>query len=69
MNEIIRRKALIVQELVRKHYVPERLDKCKTAVYRNYVNKAIPMSERSFWRYLKMDLDEDEKEKAEDEKR
>ena len=51
MNENTRKKALLVQDMLEKHYEPERQDRCKLWVYRNHVRRVIPMSERTFWRY------------------
>lgn len=56
----------MVQKLVNEHYEPERQDKCKTWVYRHHVRKLIPMSERTFWRYMKLRVDDEKKESIED---
>lgn len=61
MNENTRKKAVLVQELVRKHYEAGRQDKCLRWVYRNYVAKQIPMCERTFWRYVGMKLEPEKK--------
>lgn len=47
-------KALLVREIVEKHYEPGRQDRCRRWVFRNHVVKIYPMSERTFWRYLRM---------------
>lgn len=62
MNENTRKKALLVQAIIAEHYEPERQDRCKLWVYRNHVRKAIPMSERTFWRYAGMKVEEEKKE-------
>lgn len=56
MNENTRKKAQLVQDMLEKHYEPERQDRCKLWVYRNHVRRVIPMSERTFWRYVTMDV-------------
>lgn len=45
-------RALKVSEIVNQHFEPGRQDRCQLWVYRNYVNKVYPMSERTFWRML-----------------
>lgn len=52
MTENTRKKAMLVQQLVEKHYEPGRQDRCLRWVYRHYVNPVYPMSERTFWRYV-----------------
>lgn len=47
-----KKKAAIVKALVAEYYKPERHDRCKRWVYRHIVRKNLPMSERTFWRYL-----------------
>lgn len=49
-------KAAKIQELLLKHYEPGRQDRCKLWVYRNIIYKQYPMSERTFFRYLKIDI-------------
>ncbi|HHT23154.1 MAG TPA: hypothetical protein GXZ87_07585 [Bacteroidales bacterium] len=61
MNENTRKKAILVQEMLDKYYEPERQDRCKLWVYRNYIRKAIPMSERTFWRYCARDVENNKK--------
>ncbi len=56
-------RAIKVAEIVNEHYEPERLDRCKLWVYRNYVNKIYPMSERTFFRMLKIAKQHDKKAK------
>lgn len=46
--------ALAVQEIVEQHYEPGRHDRCKRWVYRNFVRKKFRISERTFFRYLKI---------------
>lgn len=61
MNENTRKKALIVRKLIAEHYQPERHDMCKLWVYRNYITPVIPMAERTFWRYVNMHLEEEQR--------
>lgn len=68
MNENTRKKAMLVQELVRKYYEPGRQDRCMLWVYRHYVNKIYPMSVATFYRYMNMKVEEDKKEDEEDKK-
>ncbi len=48
------KRALKVQQLVAQHYQPERQDRCKLWVFRNFVEKEFNISERTFWRYWLM---------------
>ena len=57
MNENIKKKSEIVKQLVADNYEEGRQDRCKRWVYRHIVRKSYPMSERTFWRYLKEDND------------
>ncbi len=57
MNDNAKKRAEIVRRLVADNYEAGRQDRCKSWVYRNIVRKAYPMSERTFWRYLKEDND------------
>jgi len=41
-----------VKLLFKQNYEPGRQDRCKLAVYRNVIQKATGISERTFWRYL-----------------
>lgn len=44
----------MVQKIVKDNYEPERHDRCKLWVYRNKVAPVLGMSERTFWRMLKV---------------
>jgi len=57
MNENTRKKAILVQELVKQNYEPGRQDKCLRSVYRHHVIKVYPMCERTFWRYVHLKLE------------
>ena len=61
MHKSTRKKAELIQKMVADNYLPERHDRCKLWVYRNYVQKAIPMTERTFWRYMNMNAEAPEK--------
>lgn len=54
MNKNTIDKALRVQDIVKQHYEPGRQDRCKLWVFRKYVVKIYPMSESTFFRYLKI---------------
>ena len=56
MHKSTRKKAELIQKMVADNYLPERHDRCKLWVYRNHVRRVIPMSERTFWRYVTMDV-------------
>lgn len=56
-GEVLKRKHLKskdqkVWEIVEEWYEPHRHDRSKRWIYRNKVNRVIPMSERSFYRSL-----------------
>ncbi len=46
-----------VQQIVKENYEPGNQSKCKLQVFRNHVQKIYPMSERTFWRYMSIDLE------------
>ncbi len=48
-------KAKIVKTLVAENYEEGRQDRCRLWVYRNIVNKRLPMSQRTFFRLLHTD--------------
>ena len=56
MHKSTRKKAKDVQDMVAAHYEAGRQDRCKRAIYRNYVSKAYQISEQTFWRYVSMDV-------------
>ena len=47
-------RAIIVKRMVDSSYEAGRHDRCKRWVYRNIVMKVYPMSERTFFRYLRI---------------
>lgn len=53
MNDNVKRRSEIVRQLVADNYEEGRQDRCKRWVYRHIVRKSYPMSERTFWRYLR----------------
>ena len=65
MHKSTRKKAELIQQMVADNYLPERHDRCKLWVYRNHIRNTIPMSERTFWRYVNMKVEVPE-EKEED---
>lgn len=54
MNKNLIDKAKIVADLVSLHYEEGRQDRCLSWCYRNIVRKQYPMSERTFWNYLRI---------------
>ena len=54
MNANIIHKAMLVYNLVQRNYEQGRQDRCVSWCYRNIVIKQYPMSERTFWRYMKI---------------
>lgn len=46
------RKALLIKKIVDDHYEPGRQDRCRMWVFRNFIIKQYPMSERTFRRML-----------------
>ena len=56
MHKSTRKKAKDVQDMVAAHYEAGRQDRCKRAIFRNYVSKAYQISEQTFWRYVAMDV-------------
>jgi hypothetical protein len=49
-------RAKLVQDMTAEHYEPGRHDRCKKWVFLHIVSKVYPMSERTFFRYLAMDI-------------
>lgn len=41
-----------VKAIIREFHEPDRLDRCKLAIYRNKILPLTGISERTFWRYL-----------------
>lgn len=54
-----------VKEIISQHYEPGRHDKCKKAIYRNYVYKQTGISESTFWRYMQ-EIDDENRPKVDD---
>jgi len=42
-----------VRRIVEENYEPGNQNRCKLQVYRSIIMKIYPMSERTFWRYVK----------------
>ncbi|KAA6342197.1 hypothetical protein EZS27_010051 [termite gut metagenome] len=51
-------RAIKVRELVKEHYEEGRQDRCKLWVFRHIIVKQYPMSVRTFYRYLSMNIKE-----------
>lgn len=45
-----------VQRIVEENYEPGNQSKCKLQAFRKHVLDIYPMSERTFWRYMGIDL-------------
>lgn len=58
MNANTINKVKIVADIVKQNYEPERQDRSLIWCYRNIVNKLYPMSESTFWRYMKIASDQ-----------
>ncbi len=67
-KENLLKRIELVQRIVEENYEEGRQDKCKLQAYRNNVMPVYPMSERTFWRYMGIDL-KDKKQKPEDDPR
>jgi len=52
-----------VQRIVKEHYEPGNQSKCKLQVYRKHVFPIHPMSERTFWSYMRTDVNAERGEK------
>lgn len=50
-----RTRAQKIKELVEQNYEPGRQDRCKLWVYRNVVRKQFAISERTYFRLLALD--------------
>lgn len=57
MNVI--KRAKIVQEMTMKLYEPGNQSRSKAQAYRQHVNNTYPMGERTFWRYMSMNIDKE----------
>lgn len=47
------RRAQLVREMLEAHYQPGRQDRCKLWVLRNVIRKTYPISDSTFFRYLR----------------
>jgi hypothetical protein len=54
MNANIINKAKLIYDIVDQHYEPGNQSKCQLQAFRKFVMPVYPMSERTFWRYLKI---------------
>lgn len=57
MSENLWRRIERVQKLVYENYEPGNQSRCKLRAYRRYVLQVYPISERTFWRYMSVDID------------
>lgn len=57
MNVI--KRAKLVQEMTMKLYEPGNQSRSKAQAYRQQVNNTYPMGERTFWRYMSMNIEKE----------
>lgn len=57
MHQSTKEKSKVVQAIVKQHYEPERQDRCKLWVYRTQIKKMYQISERTFWRLMRIKTD------------
>ena len=56
-------RARLINKLVEENYEPGRQDRCKLWVFRNIVRKIYPMTERTFFKYLRIAKQENQDKK------
>jgi hypothetical protein len=54
VNENIIKKAKLIHDIVEQHYEPCNQNKCQLQAFRKFIKPTYPMSERTFWRYLRI---------------
>jgi len=54
MNANTINKAMLVHALVEQYYEPGNQSRCRLWVFMNYIKPVYPMSERTFWWYMKI---------------
>lgn len=62
MYKSTKKKARIVRDIVDKYYEEGCQNRCKLWVYRNKVRPLLGIGERTFFRYMKADLDEEKED-------
>ena len=50
------RRARIIQEITRKHYEPERQDRCYAAIWRKHIRDTFGMCYNTYMKYVKAEL-------------
>ena len=55
------KRAMIIQNIVAEYYEPGNQSKSKAQAYRHHISKIYPMGERTFWRYMGMDVKQEMK--------
>jgi hypothetical protein len=55
-----------VQRIVEENYEPGNQSKCRLQAYRQNVMDIYPMSERTFWRYVKTDVSKKKQREKDD---
>jgi len=62
-RENLQKRIENVQRIVEENYEPGNQSRCKLQVYRRNIVGIYPMSERTFWRYMNTDAN-DEKNRS-----
>ncbi|PQL95194.1 hypothetical protein [Apibacter adventoris] len=52
------RKIKLVQDIIKENYEPGNQSKSRRRIFRDIISKQVPMSERTFRRYLAINLDD-----------
>lgn len=50
------KRARIIQEITRKHYEPERQDRCYAAIWRKHIRDTFGMCYNTYMKYVKAEL-------------
>jgi|GEM_PF-6497252 len=53
------KRAMIIQNTVAEHFEPGNQSKSRSQAYRQHINKLYPMGERTFWRYMSINVKEE----------
>jgi hypothetical protein len=62
-NKNVLKRAKIVQQIMEEHYEPGNQSKCQVQVLRTVLAKSYPMSERTMRRYMKINIEQEQKKK------
>ncbi|NDV45490.1 hypothetical protein D0T49_00285 [Paludibacter sp. 221] len=53
------KRAEIIQSIVAENFEPGNQSKSRAQAYRQHINKLYPMGERTFWRYMSINVKEE----------